>query len=359
MSQPVYDPQQRQQLPPDAPKSGGGCLGAIVVLLLFVTGLVILGQLDSSSDRILPRLGNSVGIVRIEGPINESKDIVEIIQGFQKNSRIKAIVLRLDTPGGSVGASEEIYREVLRVRKEGNVRVVASMGNAAASGGYYIAMAAEEIFANSGTITGSIGVIAPNFNLQETLEKLGIRPVTIKSGEFKDAGSPFDEMSEGERRLLQNIVFDMYRQFFSIVLKARHERIETMLRQRPEQFYQVANTTGTKEFGPATLEWSAFPIGSVANEVGATTESETALRQVADGRILTGDQALKLGLIDQIGTLHDAVERAAKMADLDEDPPVIDKEPKSDLPAWLGASAGRFWQEMSTQRTGIELRQNY
>lgn len=357
MTQPVYQPLPQPQPPASSGRSG--CLGSIVLLVLFMAGLVALSRMRDSDSRFLPALGNSVGIVRIEGPINESKDLIKIIRSLRKNSRIKAIVIRLDTPGGSVGASEEIYREVLRARTEDKKHVVASMGNAAASGGYYIAMAAEEIFANSGTITGSIGVIAPNFNLQETLGKLGVKPVTIKSGEHKDTGSPFHEMTEPDRRLIQGVVFDMYRQFFSIVLKARHERIDTMLRQRPEQFQGVAGTSGTQEFGPATLEWSAFPVGSVASEVGATTETENALRQVADGRILTGDQALKLGLVDQIGTLHDAVERAAKMAGLEADPPVVDREPRSDLPVWLGASAGRFWREMSAQRTGIEMRENF
>jgi protease-4 len=355
MSNPVY---QVPEAPPVRRRSAGGCFAAILLLALFLVGILALarGTRDSGS-RMIPVFGSSVGVVHIEGPINESKDIVKILRSFRKSKSIKSIVLRLDTPGGSVGASEEIYREAMRARTEDKKHIVASMGNAAASGGYYIAMAAEEIFANSGTITGSIGVIAPDFNLQETMRKLGVREANIKSGEHKDSGSPFREMAPEERRLIQGVVYDMYRQFFTTVLRARHDRIQSVLHQFPAQIDAILDTAGTKVTS-ASLEWDAFTTGTAAADAKATTESETALRRMADGRVFTGDQALKLGLIDRIGTLQDAVERAGKMAGLEKDPHIVDREPDSDVPSWLGASAGRFWQEFSrtSKSARIEMR---
>jgi protease-4 len=349
----MSDPRMMQVAVTEKRRTGGGCFAALLLLLLFLAGVIVLAKASSNDTRLIPVFTSSVGVVRIEGAINESKDIVKIVRAFRKSSLVKSIVLRLDTPGGAVGASEEIYAEVMRARKEDKKHVVASMGNAAASGGYYIAMAAEEIFANRGTITGSIGVIAPDFNVQDTLRKVGVRTAPIKSGEHKDTGSPFRDMAPEERHLLQGVVFDMYRQFFTVVLRARHDRIETILHQFPRQIDEVLDTSGTKKSG-ASLEWDAFTTGTAAADAKATTESETALRRIADGRIYTGDQALKLGLIDQIGTLQDAIDRAGKMAGIEKEPHVIDREPKSDLPSFLGASAGRFWQEFT--RTGTSAR---
>ncbi|MGI8908680.1 MAG: signal peptide peptidase SppA [Candidatus Sumerlaeaceae bacterium] len=342
---------------PEKHRSTGGCLGAAILLVLFIGAVYFLMRGSRGNERMVPVFTSSVGVVRIEGPISESKDIVKILRSFRRSTMIKSIVLRLDTPGGSVGASEEIYREVMRARTEDKKHVVASMGNAAASGGYYIAMGAEEIFANSGTITGSIGVIAPDFNIEETMRKLGVKSITLKSGEHKDSGSPFREMSPEERHMIQGVIYDMYRQFFTVVLRARHDRIESILHQYPEQIGRVLDTAGTKTTS-GSLEWDAFTTGTAAADAKATTESETALRRMADGRIFTGDQALKLGLIDRIGTLQDAIERAGKMAGLDKDPHVVDREPESDLPSWLGASAGRFWQELSrsSKAARIEMR---
>lgn len=346
--------------PPVKKRSGAGCLVTLLLVALFIVGVLALRR-DSDEDSVMiPVLTSSVGVVRIEGPINESREIVKILRSFRRSKMIKSIVLRLDTPGGSVGASEEIYREVMRARTEDKKHIVASMGNAAASGGYYIAMAAEEIFANSGTITGSIGVIAPDFNLQETMRKLGIKEANVKSGEHKDSGSPFREMAPEERRLLQGVVYDMYRQFFTTVLRARHDRIESILHQFPEQIDRILDTSGTK-LTSASLEWDAFTTGTAAADAKATTASETALRRMADGRIFTGDQALKLGLIDRIGTLQDAIVRAGKMAGMEKEPHIVEREPDSDIPSWLGASAGRFWQEFSrTSKAGrIEMRDDH
>ena len=354
------NPFAQPQLPPPPPaprRSGGlGCFLAMVILGIFVASLYLLNRSDDWDSDFVPVLSESVGVVRIEEPIDDSKAILKVIKSFRKDKNIKAIVVRLDTPGGRVGASEEIYRELKRVRELDKKPVVASMGNAAASGGYYIAAGAEEIYANAGTITGSIGVIAPGFNVEDTLKKLGIESVTIKSGEHKDTGSPFREARPEDKRLLQGVIFDMYRQFFTTVLRARHKQIDEVLAKRQDQFDEVADTSGTKNLADA-IEWNAFTTGTVASVVGASQESETALRRIADGRILTGDQAMKVGLVDHIGNLHDATERAAILAGLGKDAPVVDKVPGKDLPLWFGASAGRFWREAVRARTSVEMRE--
>lgn len=353
------NPQPQIQVVQPPPRRGGlGCAITLALVVLLIVGLAYLQKSRGRSEEaFLPILGDTVVVVRIEGPINESKYLLRLLKRLRENSSVKAIVLRLDTPGGAVGASEEIYREVLRARTENKKHVVASMGNTAASGGYYIAMAADEVFANSGTITGSIGVVAPNLNLEETLDKLGIKSRTIVSGEHKDTGSPLRGMSEEERALLQSLVYDMYRQFFTVVLKARHEQIDTIARQKPEVLDAVLNTSGTK-FMQQGLEWQAFPVGAIAEHLNVSVESENALRRMADGRIFTGDQALQLGLIDKIGTLQDAIDSAAKKAGISGDPYVVERSPSSDFPSWLGMSAGKFWQEAirSSQKSGVEYR---
>lgn len=332
------------------------CLGTVFLLLLTFFGLVVATRVVSMAGSASPIFGDAVGVVRIEGPINESRKVVKILKQMRESSRIKAVVLRLDTPGGSVGASEEIYREVLRIRTEKKKPVVVSMGNAAASGGYYIAAAADEIFANSGTITGSIGVIAPGFNVRETMEKLGIRSAVVKSGEHKDTGSPFQEMTPEDRNLLQGVIFDAYRQFVLVVLQGRHQKIAEVLRTRPEAFDQVVAAQATKRPG-AGLEWEAFTTGTVAGAVGATTETETALRRVADGRVLTGDQALQVGLVDTIGGLEDAIKRAASLAGIKGEPALVERKPESDLPAWLGGAARQTWEAFAYEGARIEYRQ--
>lgn len=330
--------------------------GTFFLMLMLLIGAVVLVRVVQAAvgSSAGPLFGDAVGVVRIEGAINDSRKVAEILKSMRDSSRIKAVVLRLDTPGGSVGASEEIYREVLRLREE-KKPVVASMGNAAASGGYYIAAGADEIFANAGTITGSIGVIAPGFNAQGALHKLGLRSTPVKSGEHKDTGSPFDEMTEEERNLLQHLIANAYEQFFRVVLKGRHEAIARVLKERPQQFEDVVASARTKRAG-AGLEWEAFTTGTVAAQVGAAVEAETALRRVADGRVITGEQGLAVGLVDRIGGQEEAVERAAELAGIEGEPSVVEREPKSDMPAWLGAAARQALDAFSGESLRIEYR---
>jgi protease-4 len=207
----------------------------------------------------------NIGIVEVIGPILSSKKIIEDIRTFRENEDIKAIIIRVDSPGGGIGPSQEIYRELIKTRTQ--KQVIASMGSVAASGGYYIAAATQGIVANPGTITGSIGVIMEYVNLMEIAKKIGISPVVIKSGEFKDMGSPLRELKENEKKLLQQLVDELHKQFVSDAAKARNIKLETM----------------------ATL---------------------------ADGRVYTGQKALQLKLVDRLGNLDDAVQWAGELAQI-------------------------------------------
>lgn len=222
--------------------------------------------------------GGNVGIVEITGVILSSKKIIEDIKAFRDDAAIKAIILRIESPGGGIGPSQEIYREIIKTRKD--KKVITSMGSVAASGGYYIASATDGIIANPGTITGSIGVIMEYANIMEIAKKIGISPVVIKSGEFKDMGSPLRELQDSEKKIFQDLVDELHLQFVSDTAKARGIDVQTMA-------------------------------------------------QLADGRVYTGQKALKLKLIDRLGNLDDAVQWAGELANIKgELKPVYPKEDK-------------------------------
>ena len=233
-------------------------------LLLFVIVLIVLGILTSLLAR-LP-VGDRVAVIKIRGAIIEPDRIVERIQRAKEDNSVKALVLRVDSPGGSVGASQEIYRALEDFKTSGKPLIV-SMGNVAASGGYYISAPADLIFVNPGTITGSIGVIVQHTEVKDLLEKLGIKTTSIKTGKFKDTLSPFRELSPEEKEYLQNTIKDAYEQFLQAILKYRSKKI-------PEE----------------------------------------KLREIADGRVFTGKIAKELGLVDELGNLQDAINKARQMA---------------------------------------------
>ena len=216
--------------------------------------------------------GDSVGIVEVEGAITDSSQCLEELKEFRKNDHIKAIVLRVNSPGGAIGPSQEIYREVIKTKAV--KPVIASMGTLAASGGYYISAGATGIMANPGTITGSIAVIMWFTNIEQLLSKIGLSPVVIKSGELKDAGSPVRPMTEKEREYLNNLASHLHRQFIADVAKGRN------------------------------LE-------------------EARVAAVADGRVLSGANAHELGLVDRIGNLEDAVAWAGQEGGLKGDVSVV------------------------------------
>jgi len=232
-----------------------------------------------------------VGIVEIKGLIVEPEKTISTLTSFRKSKNVKAIVLRIDSPGGAVGASQEIFEEVKRTNKV--KPVIASLGSVGASGGYYAALGAEQILANPGTLTGSVGVIVKFANLEELFAKIGFKNEVVKSGSLKDIGATYRPMTEEERGLLQGVIDNIHEQFILAVAEQR-------------------------------------------------SIQESKVRELADGRLFTGEQALDEGLIDKFGNLTDAVLLAAKLGNLDtEDPELIypEREKFSLLGLITGASS--------------------
>jgi protease-4 len=231
--------------------------GMGTMVIVFISIMVI--AVGGGEARIS---GEKIGIVEIKGAIVDSQLILRQIKEFREAEAVKAIVVRVDSPGGSVGPSQEIYREIRKtVEKK---KVIVSMGAVAASGGYYVAAAADRIVANPGTITGSIGVIMGFTNFEELMKKIGLSPVVIKSGEYKDLGSPARAMTDREKELLESMTQKIHQQFVSAIVDGR---------------------------------------GLERGDVEA----------VADGRIISGEDAHELGLIDRLGNYQDAVEWAAEL----------------------------------------------
>lgn len=250
--------------------------------LLILLGLFVLGIISLVFVMLQKNLsiGERVALIRVEGPILDSKDTIDEIKDYVKDPSVKAIILRVDSPGGAVAPSQEIYEEVRKaVTKK---KIVVSMGSVAASGGYYIASPASRIVANPGTLTGSIGVIMEIPNLEGLMNKIGIKTEVIKSGRHKDIASIFRGVKEEERQILQNVLDNVHEQFIIAVADGRK-----MLRDD--------------------------------------------VKKIADGRVFTGEQALKAGLVDELGNLDDAVKAAAKLSGIRGEPDVISKKEKFSL----------------------------
>jgi protease-4 len=252
-------------------------LGVLFFSVLYLATLISGGK---TSQSLSPLPGTEkIALVKIEGMLITADSIVEEINNYADDSSVKAILIRIDSPGGGVVASQEIFNAVLNARKQGKKKVVISMGSVAASGGYYIAAAGDRIVANPGTLTGSIGVKMEFANLEKLLEKIGVRGMVIKAGEYKDMGSPFREMTDHEKMLLQWVIDDVHSQFIEAVAKGRN-----------------------------------LP--------------EADVKAIADGRIFTGRQALHLKLVDQLGDLEDSILIAAELAGIKGKPRVVKKEKK-------------------------------
>ncbi len=211
-------------------------------------------------------VGDRIAIVRVSGVIVNPLPFVNKLEKLKADKSVKAVVIRVDSPGGSVGASQEMYRAIERLKESGKP-VVVSMGNVAASGGYYISAPADFIFANPGTITGSIGVIIQHVAYKELMSKIGIKARSIKTGKFKDTLTPFRELTPEEEKYLLDTIKEAYEQFLTAILKYRKGKI-----------------------------------------------SEEELRKAADGRVITGQRAKELGLVDELGGLKDAVDKAKALS---------------------------------------------
>jgi len=255
-------------------------LGVIAVLMIFFFFVLFLtGRNIRKTARLA--FGEKIAVVEIKGVITQSSGIIEEIQQYGEDEGVKAIILRIDSPGGGVGPSQEIHREILKVKSK--KKVVTSMGSVAASGGYYVACASDLIIANPGTITGSIGVLMEFTNIEELFKKIGIKGVVLKSGEHKDIGSPFREMTPEEKKIIQGVIDNVHQQFIQAVAQGRRLELAKVV-------------------------------------------------EIADGRILTGEQAKQLGLVDQIGNLQDAIDTVAKMVGIEGKPTVL--YPKKRFSLW-------------------------
>ncbi|MBX3320060.1 MAG: signal peptide peptidase SppA [Nitrospira sp.] len=270
-----------------------GIMGTVILMNLFFPDIDL-----STEDRI--------ALIRIEGVIVDSQATVGELKKFGENPSIKAIVLRIDTPGGGVVPSQEIYDAVKRVRNKSNKAVIASMGSVAASGGYYIAAATDRIVANPGTLTGSIGVIMETANLEGLLQKIGVEGVIIKSGKYKDVGSPLRKMSAEERGLLQAVMDDVHKQFIEAVAEGR------------------------------SMELRAAQV-------------------LADGRIFTGRQAKEAKLVDELGDLEDAIQLAAEVVGIEGEPKVVEPRRRFSFRELLDSKLSMVWPKLDVQ-PGVSLK---
>ncbi len=290
----------------------------MIVVILFSSFLRPQGISLASIGR------GAVAIVRIEGTIMDPTNPIRLIRLYAKSPAVRAILVRIESPGGAVGASQEIHREILRARRDSGKRVVASMGNVAASGGYYVACAAEEIFANAGTVTGSIGVVLETYDLQGISKKIGIGVNTIKSGQMKDVGSPFREMTPEERQVLQTTIDDTYDQFLEAVIEGRQAALARAWRNHTDKPTTASRATDR-------LTTPGIPAAD-ARQTSPTRETlKDFLRSFADGRVLSGRQALELGLVDRLGGLQDATDRAAELGAIRGKPTILQERRKPSL----------------------------
>jgi protease-4 len=265
-----------------------------LVLVLFV-GVFFYAYLTGGDAKALSLFsGDGVGVLEIDGTIDDSRGVLSELKRFKEAPWVKAIVVRIDSPGGAVAPTQEIFDELQKTKK--SKPLIASMGGMATSGGYYIATACEKILANPGTLTGSIGVIMQLNNVEELMKKIGVKGYNIKSGANKDIGSPFQPLSPEGREILQALVDNVNSQFVSAVAKGRGM-------------------------------------------------NEAQVRKLADGRVYSGAQAKELGLVDQFGTLDDAIELAAKRVGLEENPTIYYSSPEQE----------RWWEKVFFAAIGRRL----
>lgn len=250
----------------------GGIILAVVLIALSTGASLFLGE----TPVVAP---DKVALIKVEGVIVDSEDVIDQLKKYSKNSSVKAIVLRIDSPGGAVVPSQEIYEELRKVKLQSNQKIVTSMGTVAASGGYYIASASDKIVANPGTLTGSIGVIMEFASVEQLMDKLGVKSEVVKSGARKDVGNFMRAMTPDEKAYLQGVIDDVHGQFVDAVSLGRKMKREDV--------------------------W-----------------------KLADGSVYTGRQAKQMGLVDELGDLEDAIRLAGKLGHIQGEPKVITEEKK-------------------------------
>jgi protease-4 len=253
----------------------------IIVVFVFLFGLFVITlvswMFSDENDETISTGGEKIAVVELKEPIISSEETVRQFKKYRGNKSIKAIVFRVESPGGGVAASQEIYEEVKKTRDAG-MPIVVSMGSVAASGGYYVSCGATKIVANPGTLTGSIGVIFQFMHFKQLMDKIGIDETTFKTGKFKDSGSPFRKTTEEEKQYFNLLISDVYDQFVDVVAEER-----------------------------------GLARGQVL--------------KYADGRVFTGRQAVDYGFVDTLGTMEDAIDIAAELGNISGKPSIV-KETK-------------------------------
>lgn len=283
-------------------KTSKWIIGVIAVLVILF-GLFIITLLSwifsEESEEVTTTGGEKIAVVELKEPIISSDETVRQLKKYRENKSIRAIVFRVESPGGSVAASQEIYEEVKKTRDSGKP-IVVSMGSIAASGGYYVSCGANKIVANPGTLTGSIGVIFQYMHFKDLMNKLGIDETTFKTGKFKDSGSPFRKTTEAEKIYFNMLIGDVYDQFVTVVVKERNLNRKFVLKY-------------------------------------------------ADGRVFTGRQAFEYGFIDTLGTMEDAINIAAAMSGVKGKPSVVKEVRRKTLFERFIGDAASDWTSMKQQ----------
>ena len=296
-------------------------LSLIMGVMLIVRGpdSISIFNMNGKQDVFIPQ-SDGVAVVYIYGPIYISEDdtywyrfmrgsdrIVQQLKRVTDNPSIKAVVLRINSPGGSVGAVQEIFSAIKEIRAKGK-KVVVSMGDVCASGGYYISCACDSIVANQGSITGSIGVIMSKGNMEELFRKIGVEIEVVKSGKYKDMGSMSRKMTGDEKKLLQGVIDDAYEQFFSVVVEGR--------KLQPEK-----------------------------------------VRELCQGQVFTGHQAKELGLVDELGDMKEAIKVAGRLAGIKGQPKVIDidRPMKNLFDFMLNAAPSEMLKSIIQDKSGVRL----
>ena len=278
----------------------GGGLFALFVVAVFT---LVYFSFSGRDEESFSGFGSKIAVVDLEGVILSPKQVVKQLKQFADDESVKAIILHVNSPGGGVAASEEIYREVKRIRDEKKKRIVASIETVGASGAYYVASATNKIYADKGSIVGSIGVIAEWVNYGELLKWAKLNPITMKAGEFKDTGSPTREMTPAERAYMQSLIDNMHGQFIQAVADGRHAKVED-------------------------------------------------IRAIANGKVWTGEEALPLKLVDQLADFEGAVKDTARAVNISGEPSLVypSREKRSgldllfgDVSDYLPSTRGSFW----------------
>jgi protease IV len=251
--------------------------GAFFLFVLAVFTLVYVALHAGGAQAGIHAFGDKIGVVDLEGVIVDPKDVVDQLRKFADDDSIKAIIVHVNSPGGGVAASEEIYRQVKRVRDEKHKYIVASIETVGASGAYYVSSATNKIYADSGSVVGSIGVIAEWVNYGDLMRWAKLKPEVLKVGEFKDTGDPTRELTPTERQYLQGLIDNMYGQFVKAVADGRHAKVSD-------------------------------------------------IKPIADGRVWTGEQALNMHLIDQLGDFRTVVQETAKAVKISGEPVLVHPE---------------------------------